>query len=164
MFGVEKQTAHTRERGWETAGATLEKALQALWPSLEVNQEQATGFTHLGTIENGKKSKNRNYSCSHLSGFLLSTLKKKNRPVTHPGPKDKTGSYRIHKLAFIILYCLNRSKAARTPNKDLLTRDCKDESLASPRDLLSKLPEWQFRQTTWLTHGIHHQERWGKCD
>lgn len=80
--------------------------------------------------------------------FVLLFKKKKNRPVTHPGPKDKTGSYRIHKLAFIILYCLNRSKAARTPNKDLLTRDCKDESLASPRDLLSKLPEWQFRQTT----------------
>lgn len=84
-----------------------------------------------------------------LSSFgIFVLLFKKKQAVTHPGPKDKTGSYRILKLMFIILYCLNTSEAARTPNKDLLTRDCKDKRPASPRDPLSKLPEWQADEVT----------------
>lgn len=57
--------------------------------------------------EEGQEPKLHLFSSFRI--FVL-LLKKKKQAGTHPGPKDKTGSYRIHKPVFISLYHLTGAK------------------------------------------------------
>ena len=123
MFSMEKGTACTGERRWQTAGATLKKTLSPL--TLLGGQLRAS-YRAYKSWDYREWEEEQEPKLQLFSSFRIFILlfKKKKKASTHPGPKDKTGSYRIHKLVFIILHRLNSSKAARTPNMDLLTRDC----------------------------------------